>query len=76
MTTPTRLSGAVQASLMGLAKPPPEPTVRIRRKGEGRRVGAMLPTELYIRYKAYVAGTGLSGEAVIVEAIERLLRQP
>jgi hypothetical protein len=39
----------------GLAKPPPEPAVRVCRTPEGRRVGATLPTDLYVRFKAYVA---------------------
>ena len=66
-------SGGVLASQKGQAKPPPEPTVRIRRKREGRRVGAMLPTDLYVAFKACVARRGLTGEQVIVDAIKKLV---
>jgi hypothetical protein len=59
----------------GLAKPPPEPAVRVCRTPEGRRVGAPLPTDLYVRFKAYVARHGLTGEHAIVAAIERLVAE-
>lgn len=48
--------------------------IRTRRKQEGRRVGATLPTDTYVAFKAHVARTGATGEQVIVAAIERLLR--
>ncbi len=56
-----------------LAKPPPEPELRRRKVRDGRRVGAHLPTELYVAFKAYVARTGLTGEQVIERAIEQLV---
>jgi hypothetical protein len=72
MTTGLRsLRGVL--SPKGEAKPPPEPAVRVRRTLEGRRVGATLPTDLYVRFKAYVARRGLTGEQTIVAAIEQLL---
>ena len=55
-------------SRKGEAKPPPEPAVRPRK---GRRVGATLPADLYVRFKSYVARHGLTGEQAIVAAIER-----
>ena len=59
----------------GRAEPPPEPKLRARPSADGRRVGANLPTDLYVAFKAYVARTGGTGEQAIVEAIERLLDQ-
>jgi hypothetical protein len=55
--------------------PPPEPAIRPR-KGAGRRVGATLPLETYVAFKAYVARQGITGEQAIAEAIERLVRDP
>jgi hypothetical protein len=57
----------------GEAVPPPEPAIRVRDTTGGRRVGAYLPRDVYIAFKAHVAGTGKSGERVILEAIEGLL---
>ena len=57
----------------GEAKPLPEPELRRRKVRDGRRVGSHLPTELYVAFKAYVAGTGLTGEQVIERAIEQLV---
>ncbi len=57
----------------GEAKPPREPDVRPR-AGDGRRVGSKLPTELYARFKTYVARHGLTGEQAIANAIEQLIR--
>ena len=68
--TPPR---GISLSLKGRALPPPEPALRAVRKVAGRRVGATLPTETYVRFKAYVAGSGTTGDKVIVAAIERLL---
>ena len=62
------------AGRKGVATPPPEPAIRIRQKADGRRVGATLPTETYIAFKAHVARHGVTGEQAIVAAIERLLR--
>ncbi len=59
----------------GTARPPAEPTIRPRRKPEGRRVGATLSIETYVAFKAYVARSGVSGERAIVAAIERLIRE-
>ncbi|KAA5609842.1 hypothetical protein [Rhodovastum atsumiense] len=56
----------------GEAKPPPEPVVRPR-KGGSRRVGATLPAELYVRFKAYVARRGGTGEQAIADAIEQMV---
>ncbi len=60
-------------SRKGEAKPPTEPEVRPR-AGDARRVGSKLPTELYVRFKAYVARHGLTGEQAIASAIEQLVR--
>jgi hypothetical protein len=57
----------------GEAKPRPEPEVRPR-AGGARRVGARLPTDLYVLFKAYVAREGLTGEQAIAAAIEQLVR--
>ena len=59
----------------GAAEPPPEPAVRTRRQAEGRRVGATLPTETYVAFKAHVARHGITGEQAILAAIERLVRE-
>jgi uncharacterized phage protein gp47/JayE len=48
--------------------------IRIRRKIDGRRVGTTLTIDTYVAFKAYVARQGMTGEQVIVAAIERLLR--
>jgi hypothetical protein len=56
----------------GAAAPPAEPRVRAR-AAAGRRVGATLPTEAFVSFKAFVARRGTTGEAVIIEALERLI---
>ncbi len=58
----------------GDGRPPPEPAIRLRSKTEGRRVGATLPIDTYVAFKAYVAQHGVTGEQTIVSAIERLLK--
>jgi hypothetical protein len=58
----------------GQGTPPPEPALRTRKPPAGRRVGACLPAELYVAFKAHVARTGATGEQVIVEAIVVLLK--
>ncbi len=58
----------------GEATPRPEPEIRSR-AGGARRVGARLPTDLYVLFKAYVAREGLTGEQAIAAAIERLVRE-
>jgi hypothetical protein len=67
------MTGALM-SKKGAALPPPEPAIRAPRKTVGRRVGATLPTETYVAFKAHVARHGITGEQAIVAAIERLLR--
>ncbi|MGE4480834.1 hypothetical protein [Acidocella sp.] len=57
----------------GEATPLAEPKIRVPKRASGRRVGASLPTELYVRFKAYVARRGVTGEEAIVAAIEALL---
>jgi hypothetical protein len=57
----------------GHAKPPPEPALRARKAPGSRRVGAHLPTELYVAFKAYVARSGATGEQAIVAAIDKLI---
>lgn len=57
----------------GKATPPPEPATRQRPPSGGRRIGATLPVEMYVRYKVYVARHGMTGEQVILEAIEKLI---
>ena len=71
--TDCKLRGAL-VSAKGAARPLPEPATRPRWKTEGRRVGATLPTDTYVAFKAYVARHALTGEQAIVSAIERLLR--
>lgn len=71
--TDGKLQRGVLVSRKGAARPPPEPAIRSRRKTEGRRVGATLCTDTYVAFKAYVARRGITGEQVIVGAIERLL---
>jgi hypothetical protein len=73
MTARNPLRGGL-VSRKGAALPPPEPAIRTRRKHEGRRIGATLPTDTYVAFKAHVARRGLTGEQAIVAAIERLLR--
>ena len=72
MTSGKRL-GRPLVSRKGEAKPSPEPEIRRRRVAEGRRVGATLATETYVRFKAHVAQHGITGEQAIVTAIELLL---
>jgi hypothetical protein len=60
-------------SRKGEAKPPPEPALRSQ-FGDSRRVGTRLPIDLYVRFKAYVARQGLTGEEIITSAIEQLIR--
>ena len=57
----------------GEATPLAEPKIKAPPSAKSRRVGASLPTELYVRFKAHVARHGLTGEEVIVAAIEALL---
>ena len=64
---------AFPASRKGDARPPPEPAIRTPRQRAGRRVGATLPLDTYVRFKAYVARKGSTGEKEIVAAIEGLL---
>ena len=59
----------------GVALPPPEPTLRHRRQQQGARVGATLPHETYIAFKAHVARQRTTGDRAIVAAIERILRE-
>ena len=66
----------ISLSLKGRALPPPEPALKTPRTVEGRRVGATLPTETYVRFKAYVARSGTTGERAILAAIEWLLASP
>ena len=65
--------GGVSVSRKGEARPRREPSVRRPRSPDGRRVGATLPIETYVRFKAYVARHGGTGEEVIVGAIKALL---
>ena len=73
MTDPKRL-GNLLASRKGEAKPPAEPTIRMRAAKHGRRVGTTLPIDMYVRFKVHVAERGTTGEQVIVEAIKLLLQ--
>ncbi|WP_026439771.1 hypothetical protein [Acidocella facilis] len=57
----------------GEATPLAEPKIKAPKGAKGRRVGAFLPTELYVRFKAHVARRGTTGEEAIVAAIEALL---
>jgi len=57
----------------GEARPRPEPEIRPR-AGDSRRVGARLPTDLYLLFKAYVTREGVTGEQAIAAAIEQLVR--
>jgi len=58
----------------GRATPLTEPLVPPQRPaGPTRRVGANLDTDRYVAFKAFVAASGLTGEQVIVIAIDRLM---
>lgn len=57
----------------GEATPLAEPKIKAPRRTKSRRVGASLPMELYVRFKAYVARRGVTGEEAIIAAIEALL---
>ncbi len=57
----------------GEATPLAEPKIRATKPSKGRRVGASLPTDLYVRFKAHVARRGITGEEAIIVAIEALL---
>ena len=74
MTEAKRLS-RMFTSRKGEAKPPPEPKIRLRSTRDGRRVGATLPTDVYVRFKGHVARLGITGEQAIVQAIELLLEE-
>jgi hypothetical protein len=72
MTRDRRAAGPL-LSRKGDARPLAEPAVRVCRPPHGRRVGATLATELYVRFKAHVAREGITGEQAIAAAIELLL---
>lgn len=57
----------------GEATPLAEPKIKTPKRTKSRRVGASLPTELYVRFKAHVARRGVTGEEAIIAAIEALL---
>ena len=59
----------------GDARPPPEPTLRIRRPQVGPRVGVTLTTDTYVAFKAFIARRRITGEQAIAAAIDRLLRE-
>ena len=61
-------------SSKGQAVPPSEPLLRRPAQKRGRRVGATLPTETFVAFKAFVARNGMTGEQAIAMAIERLVR--
>ena len=67
--------GGLPVTRKGEGRPPREPSVRMRNSTEGRRVAATLPTETYVRFKAFVARRGGTAEQVIVAAITALLRE-
>ena len=62
-------------SKKGAAEPMPEPTMRSPAPEGGRRVGAVLPNQLFAEFRHYVALHGTTGDQVIREAIERLIDQ-
>ena len=59
----------------GDARPPPEPTMRVRRPKLGPRVGVTLSSETYVAFKAFVARRRITGEAALAAAVERLIRE-
>ena len=63
----------IRLGMKGSALPPPEPSIKPPRRSGGRRVGATLPTDTYVRFKAHVARCGTTGEDVILKAIEQVL---
>jgi len=65
--------GGALLNRKGEAKPPPEPAIKISRTAKGRRVGATLAIETYIRFKTHVAQHGITGEQAIIAAITLLL---
>jgi hypothetical protein len=69
-----RSMGSALMSRKGAAVPPEEPAIRRRQKTDGRRVGATLPHDSYVAFKAYVARHGVTGERAIIAAIEHLVR--
>jgi hypothetical protein len=58
----------------GTATPLTEPLVPpVRPAGPTRRIGANLDTERYVAFKAFVALSGLTGEQVVIIALDRLM---
>jgi hypothetical protein len=72
MRQPERVDGPL-LHRKGEATPLAEPKIKTPKRSTSRRVGASLPTELYVRFKAHVARRGMTGEEVIIAAIEALL---
>ncbi len=61
---PTRTARPITEPLVPPVRPVGSPT---------RRIGVGLDQERYVRFKAFVAGSGLSGEQVIIIALDRLM---
>jgi hypothetical protein len=72
MRAPARLRAAL-ASTKGEAEPMPEPLIRPAAPAGGRRVGAVLPNDLFAEFRHYVALHGITGDQVIRDAIRKLV---
>ncbi len=57
----------------GQAVPVREPKLRNRPAATGRRVGANLPPDLYVAFKAHVARQGITGEQALIRAVAAML---
>jgi hypothetical protein len=60
-------------SKKGEASPVSEPQLRRRDQPVGRRVGAVLPNDLFAAFRHYVALHGTTGDQVIREAVRRIV---
>ncbi len=60
-------------SKKGEASPVPEPQFKRRDPPDGRRVGAVLPNDLFAAFRHYVALHGTTGDQVIREAVQRIV---
>jgi hypothetical protein len=60
-------------SRKGEASPVQEPRFKRRDPPGGRRVGAVLPNDLFAAFRHYVALHGTTGDQVIREAVRRIV---
>ena len=70
-----RKYGLAVPSRKGDARPIPEPRVKRQCPPEGRRVGAVLPNDLFAAFRHYVALSGTTGDQLIRDAVHRMIKE-